>query len=442
MRPYLPFLILVPTLCFADEPQIQFSRDIAPILLKNCQECHGPGKAKGKFRIDTFARLARAGDSGHASITPGHPETSELYRLLTTPDADDRMPKKADRLPEAQIQLIKRWIDQGARFDGPNPTAPLASILPRGSEPAPPEVYSRPVPVTALAFTPDGQTLAASGYHEITLWSPLTGKLLGRIKNLPERTWSIAISPDGKFLAAASGDPGASGELRVYALADPSEPRILERIGDMMLVVRFSPDGAMLAGGGADNTIGIYDVPTFQRRQLIEQHADWITDLAFSPDGKHLASASRDKSARVFDTATGSMEGAYLGHTEAVLAIAWTPDGRQVFTAGQDRSIHLWDPAKPDKTIAKIPIEGDIYKLDASTGVLLACSSDHTLRSYSPRTRTLARTIPTADWPYALSISQTTHDLAVGNYNGQVQIFPAASATPAVTFTAAPGQPR
>src|SRR5579871_2580035 len=376
------FIFLFPAFSFADE--IQFSRDIAPILLKNCQECHGPGKAKGKFRIDTFARLTQAGDSGRRSIAPGHPESSELYRLITTPDEDDRMPKKADRLPAAQIDLFERWIEQGAKFDGSNAAAPLASILPHPVEPAPPDAYERPVPITALAFTPDGRTLVASGYHEITFWSAQTGKLLSRIKNLPERTWSIAISPDGKLLAAASGDPGMSGELRVYTLANPAEPQILERISDMMLTVKFSGDGSLLAAGGADNAIGIYEVPSMKRRLLIEQHADWITDLAFSPDGKHLASASRDKSARVFDTATGSMEAAYLNHTEAVLAIVWTSDGKQLFTAGQDRSIQLWSPSNTDKTIAKVPVsEGDIYRLAITGESLVACSTDHTVRKYS-----------------------------------------------------------
>ena len=439
----IPLLIIVcSATCFAAEPPVQFSRDIAPILLKNCQECHGPGKAKGKFRIDTFQRLMQPGDSKHPSITPGHPESSELFHLITTNDEDDRMPKKADRLSDAQIHLIKSWIAQGAKFDGSNPTAPLASNLPHSQEPGPPETYSHPVPITALAFTPDGQTLAASGYHEITLWSPSTGKLLSRIKNLPERTWSIAISPDGKFLAAASGDPGLSGELRVYTLPNASEPQILERISDMMLVARFSPDGSLLATGGADNTIRIYEVPSFHRRQLIEQHADWITDLAFSPDGKHLASASRDKSARVFDVSTGSMEAAYLGHTEAVLAITWTADGKQIFTAGQDRSIHLWSPANPDKSIAKIPaLEGDIYKLATTSDALLACSTDHALRSYSLRTRSVTQTTPTTDWPYTLAISSKTRDIAVGNYNGIIEIFPPASTVPSIIFTAAPGIP-
>ena len=207
----------------------------------------------------------------------------------------------------------------------------------------------------------------------------------------------------------------------------------------MMLVARFSPDGALLAAGGADNAIRVYDVATMKRRQFIEQHADWVTDLAFSPDGLRIASASRDKSARVFDVRTGSMEAAYLGHAEALLAVAWSADGKQVFTAGQDHAIHVWNPAAPEKALAKIPaVEGDIYKLDASLDELLACATDHTLRAYSIRKRTLTRSTATADWPYSLAVDPRNRRIAVGNYNGRVEMFTPGLGKPMFGFTAAP----
>jgi WD40 repeat protein len=442
MRLYLSFVILaLPSLCLADDAQVKFSTDIAPILVKNCSECHGAGKAKGKFRIDTFERLKQPGDSGKEPLVAGKPQSSELYRLLTTPDEDDRMPKKADRLPRAQIETIRKWIAAGATFDGNNPATPLVSLVPR-TESGPPDVYSRPVPITALAYIAGGKYLAASGYHEITVWNAHDGKLASRIRSLPERTWSIAISPDGKSLAAASGEPGVLGELRVYSLGENavvSQPRVLERIGDMMLTVRFSPDGKTLVAGGADNAIRVYDLQTWQKKLSIEQHADWVTDLAFSPDGKDLASASRDKSARVFDLATGSMESAYLGHSDAVLAVVWAADGKQLFTAGQDRAIHVWEKAKPDKSLAKMPVnEGDVYKLAIQGETLLACCTDHTLRGYSVKTRALAWKSPTADWPYALAISPTGSEVAVGNYDGEVEVFQTSKR--ALQFLAAPGK--
>src|SRR3954471_9720657 len=73
---------------------VRFTRDVAPVLLRRCQGCHGPDKAKGGYRLDTFAALTRPGDSGDPPITPGKADRSNLFHLVTTDDADDRMPKK------------------------------------------------------------------------------------------------------------------------------------------------------------------------------------------------------------------------------------------------------------------------------------------------------------------------------------------------------------
>lgn len=170
----------------AREPSapVSFTRDVAPILLKQCQSCHGPEKSKGKYRVDSFRRLMQPGKGKSAAITPGDPGHSELYQRISISDEDDRMPQKADALPPAQARMIRAWIAQGATFDGPDPAAPLASVAASDDDNVePPAIYPRPVPITAIAFSPDGKELAAGGYHEITLWDPADGKLVGRIRS-------------------------------------------------------------------------------------------------------------------------------------------------------------------------------------------------------------------------------------------------------------------
>src|SRR3954465_15734869 len=82
---------------------VSFTRDVAPVLLRRCQGCHGPDKAKGGYRLDSFAVLTKPGDSGDAPLRPGKPDRSNLFHLITTTDADDRMPKKADPLTDSQV---------------------------------------------------------------------------------------------------------------------------------------------------------------------------------------------------------------------------------------------------------------------------------------------------------------------------------------------------
>ena len=92
-----------------------FAKDIGPILAKNCIECHGPEKQKGKLRLDSKDTAFKGGDSGLAGIVPGKSADSKVYKAITLPKGhDDIMPPKGEPLSKATTDLIKAWIDAGA----------------------------------------------------------------------------------------------------------------------------------------------------------------------------------------------------------------------------------------------------------------------------------------------------------------------------------------
>ena len=98
----------------------EFQRDIRPILSDNCYKCHGPDKAQRKagLRLDTEAGAKAKLDDGFV-IVPGDPAKSELIRRITTSDEDDHMPPtdSGRQLTPRQIELLRRWIEQGAKWD-------------------------------------------------------------------------------------------------------------------------------------------------------------------------------------------------------------------------------------------------------------------------------------------------------------------------------------
>ena len=101
--------------------EIEFNRDIRPILSDQCFACHGPdaAKRKTKLRFDTEAGARIDLAQGRFAIVPGDPERSELVRRVTSADAAVRMPPAyAGRAPlkAAEIERIRRWIAQGARW--------------------------------------------------------------------------------------------------------------------------------------------------------------------------------------------------------------------------------------------------------------------------------------------------------------------------------------
>jgi len=371
----------------AEQP-ISFTNQVAPIFVQKCLTCHGPEKNKGGFRLDNFESLLKPGASKEASITPGNPATSKLFQLITTRDEDDRMPQKNEPLSADEISRIQRWIGEGAKFDGPDPKAALVAIIPPIPQPDPPAAYNGPAPITALAFSPDGTELAASGYHEITIWSAGDGHLLRRVKNVAQRTLCLAYQPNGSLLAAASGTPGKIGEVKLFDPRKGVLVRSLATSADSMLALAFSPDGSKLAVGGSDNAIRIFDAATGKLERLIEQHADWVTALAFSHDGALLASASRDKSARLYDAQTGEMEHSYLGHGEFVFGIAFSADDQRVFSCGRDRKIHIWttgeskkEKGKDKEKVGEIAgFDGDVLRVIVTSNAVFSCSADHSVR--------------------------------------------------------------
>jgi WD40 repeat protein len=424
---------------------VVFSRDVAPILVQKCQGCHNAQKHKGGYRIDTFEHLMRPGDSEAAPVAPGQPPASEVWRLITSPDEKKRMPQKDDALPAAHIALIERWIQQGARFDGPDRTAPLQSLA-AVAHSAAPATYPHPIPATALAFSPDAGALAANGYHEVTLWNPTTGQLLRRLGDVAQQTQALSFSPDGSLLAVAGGTPGSLGELRLIPLHNttPSTPRVLDRIADVMLSLGFSPDGIKLAAGGADGTLRLYAVSTGERTLKIEPHADWVTAVAFSPDGSKVATASRDKSARVFDAATGDLLSAYPNHEQPLSALAWSTDGKRLFTAGREREVHVWEPSTEAKKVREMKgFPAEILRLAVLGDRCYSTCADGKLRVHDATSGQLLKTIDvTDDYLPGLATHPRTNTIAAGAFDGSVHLYDAATLAPRGTFVASPGHER
>jgi len=101
----------------AAQAPVDFEREVRPILEVSCYACHGPEKDKAELRLDVRERAFEGAYAGTSPvIVPGKALESSLYLRLVTADDDERMPQKAPRLAPEQIELVRRWIDEGARW--------------------------------------------------------------------------------------------------------------------------------------------------------------------------------------------------------------------------------------------------------------------------------------------------------------------------------------
>src|SRR5262245_51938363 len=112
---WIPFVIGSPPSPAAANQQVQFARDIRPLFEKSCYGCHGPKLQMGGLRLDSKKTALAGGQSGKA-ILPGSASESLLYKRIAGIGAQARMPMEGDPLPDAEIALVRTWIDQGAEW--------------------------------------------------------------------------------------------------------------------------------------------------------------------------------------------------------------------------------------------------------------------------------------------------------------------------------------
>ena len=199
--------------------------------------------------------------------------------------------------------------------------------------------------VEAIAFSPDGSTLASSGYspnHIIRLWNIDTGELRGTFDGY-EEILALAFSPDGTVLASSGGGPDYP--IRLWNVVNRRFQDTLFGHTSWTFALSFSADGKTLVSGSEDNTIRLWDIQTGELKCLLDEHRDDVNSVVFSPDGRTLASGSSDGTIHLWDVHIGRIFAILKGPArfrEKINAIAFSPDGKTLVSATANQ-IWLWD---------------------------------------------------------------------------------------------------
>ena len=163
-----------------------------------------------------------------------------------------------------------------------------------------------------------------------------------------DRVLGLCWSPDGRYIASASGDK----TVQLWESATGNS--LLRYAGHTAWVkaVAWSPDGTTIASAGADTTVQVWNALTGRLQLLYRGHTNIVTTLAWSPDGRFLASGGYDRTIQVWDAYTGTEFGIYHGHSALAMinAVVWSPDGRYLASACDDKTVHIW-PLAPIRGI-------------------------------------------------------------------------------------------
>jgi eukaryotic-like serine/threonine-protein kinase len=213
-------------------------------------------------------------------------------------------------------------------------------------------------PVWSVAFSPDGRWLASGsgGYAkdrsplrgEIKIWDVRTRKHVRTLSGHSTTVNSLAFNANGRLLASAAGGHdklghALPGELKVWDVVSGSELFALPDHPGLVLSVAFSPDSRWLACGEWDHSVKVWDVETKKQIRVFKGHDDVVAGVAFSPANPWLASASWDHTIKLWNVDKGQELATLRGHSGWVNSLAFSPDGMTLASAGADKVVKVWD---------------------------------------------------------------------------------------------------
>lgn len=236
--------------------------------------------------------------------------------------------------------------------------------------------------VGRIVWSPDGSRMASSSASEAVIWDVATNESLSRLTFQDSSTiWDIAWSGDARRLAVAHG--------REIEIIDPTGAQLARLTGHTARVysLAWSPDGRFLASGSGDNTIRIWDAESWQTGQVLTTHTRPVYAVAWSPSGKELASASKDRVLGLWDTSSWELCTRLQGHTGWVVSLCWSRDGSRLVSSSLDSTIRVWDPRRACLVATLEGHTSGVYwiALSANDELLASKSGDRTVRLWDCR---------------------------------------------------------
>jgi WD40 repeat protein len=292
-------------------------------------------------------------------------------------------------------------------------------------------------PVYSVAFTPEGKFLATGSFdNTIKLWEVATGKefkTYGGPQGHQKMVMCVAVSPDGQFLASGSTD----NTLKIWDVP-MNTPVKSWPAPEPVQAAALSPDATKVAFGDQKGQVKLVTAAEFKELAKLDGHAGPVTSVAFSPNGQVLASASADKTVRFWNAANGQLLGVVGAHHGAVNAVNFHVNSSQAFTVGDDGHFRIWQvqPAltKPIEVAHQAGITAAFLSADGN--MLYTASHDKTVRQTQVGAKEV-RAFPGATGvPTSVAVSANNALVAAGTTDSRVFSWNGPDGKPLGSFVA------
>ncbi|MFI5459106.1 MAG: c-type cytochrome domain-containing protein [Isosphaerales bacterium] len=357
-----PFLGVVSVGLAADPPKskVTYQDNVSQVFRSRCGTCHNPDKQKGGLNLDNYGSAMQGGGSGKV-IEPGNAENSQLF-LSVSHREEPKMPPNSPKIPDGEIELIRKWIEGGALENSGSALTvkakpkfefkldPAALGKPAGTPAMPEKLSTEPfVPqakasaVVAMSASPWAPLIAIAGHKQVLLYRTTDYHLVG-VLPFPEGTiYVLKFSRNGDLLLAGGGRGGQSGIAVGWDVKKGSRVFEVGKEYDVVLAADISPDHGQVALGGPSRVVRVYNTADGSLAQEMRKHTEWITAAEFSPDGVLLATGDRNNGLVVWEAQTGREFFDLRGHQAAITDISWRLDSNVVASSSEDGTVRLWE---------------------------------------------------------------------------------------------------
>lgn len=341
------------------EGEVDFEKEILPLLRRNCVACHNATEAESDLVLESPETILKGGIEG-PGVIPGNADESLVFQLAAHQRESFMPPEDNDvgakNFTPEELGLFKLWINQGAKASASASGQAIAwQPLPEGVN-----------PIYAVAVTPHGRFAAAGRANQISVYSVLAQQELGRLTD-PElievglydkpgvahrdAVQSLAFTPNGRQLAS-----GGFRNVKFWNRNDSLRHAEWPTAAADIQALAVSADGQRAAVAQADGKLQVYDVASGKIVHSLASPAAPLASVAFSPDASRLVGGAVDGTVSVWNLADGAPLG-QLRSPSPVNAVTVVNEGRQIVTGGFDGILRLWEmPAAGANPAAPQPI--------------------------------------------------------------------------------------
>jgi cytochrome c/WD40 domain-containing protein len=446
------------------QQKVTYDDNVLPIVTQRCSRCHSEEKQKGGLLATTYAGIL-AGSSGGAVLVAGEPEQSNLY-LSITHQREPNMPPGGEKIPQNEIDTIRKWIEGGLlenggskakakkKKSGPDLKAAIVTLgKPAEPPPLPKDLLLEPVVTSAragalesLAANPWAPLVALGGQQQVLLvqWGSSTAtnaaataaagapaaasppELVGILpfpEGLPQ---CLAFSRDGRTLIASGGRGATSGRVVGWSVADGKRLFEVGAEDDSILAADISPDQKFVAFGTTDKLVKVVTTAGEKAHQL-KKHTDWVTAVAFSPDGVLLATGDRNGNLYVWEAESGREYQTLAGHTAAITGLAWRDDANVLASSSEDGTIRLWE-MQEGKQIKNWGAHGGgaLAVAFAHDGRLASCGRDHAVKVWKGDGALEKQLDGLTELGLRVAFDPDGREVVAGDWNGVIKVWSAA----------------